>query len=163
MKPRPFLVILSLLAFPCFAESKLVEEEVDLSAVLASPYELKLFASPAHGSPGKKILITIAFTNTGDGPLWIPRDREVTLGYQRGGDSLEVLPPSACDGLKFVRVRPGDTVRYEQEYEIPDTEPGPIQVYTIRRRDISTTVEVLEKRSNKSPQPTTYGFASGRG
>ena len=144
MKPTLLVSTWLCFALPTFAEAKLVEEAVELSAVLASPHELKLTASPDHGAPGSEISITIVFTNTGNGPLWIPRDREVTLGYQRDGELMETLSPSACDGLKFVRVSPGASVRYKQKYEIPNTASGPIEVFMAGRRDASTTVEVLK-------------------
>ncbi len=55
---------------------------------------------------------------------------------------------SSCEGLRFVRVPPGKSVSYQQKYVIPDTSPGPIQVYMTQRRDIFTVVEVRERGSN---------------
>lgn len=132
--------------------SGLTERSVPLAEVLAGPHELRLSVSPKSASPGDHVTVTVEFENTGKETLWIPRDQETCLWYEQGGASGGSLLPSACDGLRHVKVSPGRKVSYEKDFVVPALY-GEIRIYVWNRRDAGVSLEV-RKESLPSSQPT---------
>lgn len=110
---------------------------------LDGPYELRLTLDRRSSSPGERVNASIEFENTGSDVLWIPRQREVFFGFEQKGP-FEVSSEegeSSCDGLQYVRVRPGQKVRYEKEFAAPGIH-GEVSVYITADRRVSVPLLV---------------------
>lgn len=116
------------------------EEAVAPERVLAGPYLLRLDVSPKTARPGERVTVIAEFKNTGSGVLWVPRRRELFLGYRQGGAGGESWS-SSCDGILYVRLQPRQSVRYELSFEVPSL-VGQIEIYTSVRRDIAVPLTV---------------------
>jgi len=132
-------LLLSIAASGC--HSGLVEQSVPLADVLAGPYALRLSVNPKSASPGEHVTVAVEFENTGTATLWIPRRQEICLSYEQDGAGNGHLPPSACDGLRFVKVSPGKTVRYENDFGVPAGN-GNVKLFLLNRPDVSVPLEV---------------------
>lgn len=100
---------------------------------LDGPYELRLTLDRAEAFPGEQISATIEFKNTGKRILWIPRQREIFFGFEQD-NSVSESWTSSCDGLQYVKVKPGKTVRYEKDFVVPGME-GEVGVFvTVNRK-----------------------------
>jgi hypothetical protein len=128
---------------------------------LSGPYELRLTLDRNSAEPGELVYASIEFENTGSDILWIPRRREVFFGFEQKGpfhassESWE----SSCDGLQFVRVKPGQKVKYEKGFAAPGFY-GEVGVFITADRKVFAPLVVKKKEPNQTLQPTA---PSGRG
>lgn len=126
------LLPLALIAFVFGGcSSSPVSDSVPPSQALAGPYALRLSLDRPAASPGDIVMVSVEFENTGSRDLWIPRRREVFFGWEathKGGTASAISWQSSCDGLEYVRVKPGRIVKYEKGFETPALY-GEIQVF----------------------------------
>jgi hypothetical protein len=139
MKPLwPLLFATCLLAGACPAALVLSGDAV--VKPLDGPYELRLSLDRASVVQGETVTATIEFKNTGKRVLWIPRQREIFFGFEQENTSSESWT-SSCDGLQYVKVKPGRTIRYEKAFQAPGME-GEVRVYVTADRKVSSLLTV---------------------
>lgn len=97
---------------------------------MASPYYLRLTLDRATANAGELVNARIEFTNTGTTNLWIPRQREISFGFETliAGSGRMDLTSSACDGLEFIRLSPGQKISYDKAVSAPE-ESGAWEIY----------------------------------
>lgn len=145
-------------------QSGLVSEAVDPARALAGPYALRLALDRPVASPGETVLVSIEFENTGPGDLWIPRQREVFFGYEQKSEFGEVSAEewqSSCDGLEYVRVKPGRRVKYEKDFPVP-AQYGEIGIFITANREVKVPLTVVRKEP-KAVVPVAPPRAAGSG
>jgi hypothetical protein len=106
------------------------------------------------------VYAAIEFENTGRDVLWIPRRREVFFGYEQKsgfGVSSGEEWSSSCDGIQYVRVKPGQKVRYEKGFIVPALK-GEIDVYITANRAV--TAPLLVDRNAAAPTSVPSGGRS---
>lgn len=136
------LVVIAAVLFLAGCHSAPREEDVPAERVLASPYSLRLAIVPESARPGEQVTVTAEFTNTGSTALWVPRKRELFPQYRQeggGGGSWA----SSCDGIRYVRLRPGESVRYEIPFEVPLLDAGTAEIYFPIRPDIAVRLTII--------------------
>jgi hypothetical protein len=117
-------------------------EDVPLSQVLAGPYELRLSVIPTSASPGESVAVTIEFENTGQGPLWVPRNDRLFLnfrGSQDGGGNW-----SSTYDARSVRLGAGKKLEYTKNFQAPDVN-GPIQIFLLENRSVHAVLEIRKQ------------------
>lgn len=107
---------------------------------LDGPYELRVTLDRDSAHSGEEVSATIEFKNTGKQVLWIPRQREIFFGFETDNTSSESWS-SSCDGLQYVKVKPGKTIRYEKAFVAPDLE-GEVKVFVTANRKVSALLKV---------------------
>jgi hypothetical protein len=107
---------------------------------LDGPYELRLTVDRRQAAPGQLVYASIEFENTGSNVLWIPRRREIFFGFEQDGASSESWS-SSCDGLQYVRVRPGEKISYEKGFLVPGM-AGEIKVFVTANRKVAAPLLV---------------------
>ena len=133
------------------------EEAVAPERVLSSPYLLRLDVVPKAARPGERVTVIAEFENIGGEKLWVPRRRELFLGYRQDDTSGESWS-SSSDGILYVRLQPGQIVRYNLSFEVPSLY-GQIEIYTSVRPDITVPLIVErwplpQREANQALQPT---------
>ncbi|MDQ5979788.1 MAG: hypothetical protein QG602_2763 [Verrucomicrobiota bacterium] len=121
---------------------------------LDGPYELRLTLDRDSVHPAEEVSATIEFKNTGKRVLWIPRQREIFFGFETANTTSESWS-SSCDGLQYVRVNPGKTIRYEKAFVAPDME-GAVKVFVTANRKVFALLTV----TRLSPEQVS-GLAPG--
>lgn len=118
------------------------EAAVSAERVLATPYSLRLSVRPESARPGEDVTVIAEFANTGGTTLWVPRKRELFPQFRQkgaGGGSWA----SSCDGIRYVRLRPGQSARYEIPFHVPALDAGTAEIYLPVRPDIAARLTII--------------------
>src|SRR5688500_19166211 len=110
MIPRFALIAAIAIAPLTGCRSSLASRGSEPTKALTGPYELRLFLDRKSAAAGELVYATVEFENTGSTDLWIPRRREIFFGFEQKstfGVSMSESWESSCDGLQFVKVKPG--------------------------------------------------------
>jgi hypothetical protein len=162
MNLRSCFIALIGLAMASGCQSSLTSAAIDPAKALAGPYRLHLSLDRKSASPGDLVYAAIEFENTGASDLWIPRRRELFFGFDKnsksGSSSVENWE-SSCDGLAFVRVKPGQTVQYEKGFVVPAL-LGEISVYLTINRQVTVPLWVKSNPRGvaRDESPTVRGI-----
>src|SRR4051794_19478452 len=108
----------------------------DRTAVLRVPHEFILVLEKRSGRPGDFVKAHMEFTNLGPEVLWVPERGQLAFCFAGPSDSIEDLPPSACSGITYKRVRPGKQLSYDTGFKVPSMSPGKITIYLSEEKGV---------------------------